>query len=44
MSEHEPKILIVDDQRSMRMTLAGVIEDQGYAVTEAEDGFRRLSS
>ena len=42
MSEHEPKILIVDDQRSMRMTLAGVIEDQGYAVTEAEDGYQAI--
>jgi len=42
MSEYEPKILIVDDQRSMRMTLAGVIEDQGYAVTEAEDGYQAI--
>lgn len=42
MSESRPKVLIVDDQRSMRMTLAGVIEDQGYDVVEAEDGYKAI--
>lgn len=32
------RILIVDDERNMRNTLADVLEDEGYDVTTAEDG------
>ena len=31
-------ILVVDDEPGIRQTLAGVLEDEGYRVTGAEDG------
>ncbi len=31
-------ILVVDDEPSIRETLAGILEDEGYRVTPAEDG------
>ncbi len=34
------KILVVDDQRNMRTTLALMLRDAGYEVDEAEDGDR----
>ena len=33
-----PKILVVDDQRNMRMTLAMMLRGAGYEVDEAGDG------
>ena len=33
-----PKILIVDDQRNMRTTLAMMLRGAGYEVDEAADG------
>ena len=33
-----PKILIVDDQRNMRTTLAMMLRGAGYEVDEASDG------
>src|SRR5471032_2282887 len=33
-----PKILIVDDQRNMRATLAMMLRSSGYEVDEAADG------
>jgi CheY-like chemotaxis protein len=44
MADSKPKVLIVEDQRSMRLTLAGIIEDQGYDVTEVEDGYRAIEA
>ncbi len=38
MANRNPKVLIVDDQRGMRLTLAGIIEDRGYRVTAVADG------
>jgi two-component system response regulator HydG len=32
------KILVVDDQRNMRTTLAMMLRGQGYEVDEAADG------
>ena len=32
------KILIIDDERSIRNSLRGILEDEGYCVDEAEDG------
>ncbi|RAU83051.1 sigma-54-dependent transcriptional regulator [Pontibacter arcticus] len=37
-----PKILIVDDERAIRSTLKEILEFEGYAVDEAEDGARGL--
>ena len=33
-----PKILVVDDQRNMRTTLAMMLRGAGYEVDEASDG------
>ena len=40
----KPKVLVVDDQRSMRLTLSGIIEDYGYDVTEVEDGYQAIDA
>ncbi len=36
-------ILVVDDQPSIRETLGGILEDEGYRVTPAEDGESALT-
>src|SRR5512139_3702191 len=36
-------VLIVDDEASIRMALQGILEDEGYRVTLAEDGLDALS-
>jgi two-component system nitrogen regulation response regulator NtrX len=36
------RILIVDDEESIRATLRQILEDEGYAVEECEDGERAL--
>jgi CheY-like chemotaxis protein len=35
MPSDRPKILIVDDDSGMRLTLEGIIEDEGYEVVSA---------
>ena len=42
MPNDRPKILIVDDDAGMRLTLHGVIEDEGYDVMSATDGYQAL--
>jgi CheY-like chemotaxis protein len=37
------RVLIVDDDRSIRHTLRAVLEDEGYAVLEAGDGAEGLA-
>jgi len=37
-------ILIVDDLHSMRMTLGGILEDEGYSVMTAEDGYHAIEA
>jgi two-component system nitrogen regulation response regulator NtrX len=37
------RILVVDDEPSIRETLGGVLEDEGYHVTSAEDGESSLA-
>jgi UDP-3-O-[3-hydroxymyristoyl] N-acetylglucosamine deacetylase len=37
-SSHEHLVLIVDDEESIRRSLAGILKDEGIAVIEAEDG------
>jgi len=44
MTDNKPKILVVDDMRSMRLTLSGLIEDQGYHVTGVEDGYQAIDA
>jgi DNA-binding NtrC family response regulator len=44
MPVRKPKILVVDDMRNMRLTLAGTIEEQGYDVTGVEDGYQAINA
>ena len=44
MANNKPKILVVDNTRAMRMTLSMIIEDQGYEVTQVEDGYRAIEA
>ena len=44
MAAKKPRILVADDQRGMRLTLSAIIEDQGYDVTAAEDGYQALNA
>ena len=37
-----PVVLVVEDDASVRMTLSFVLEDEGFAVLEAEDGEEAL--
>lgn len=37
-------ILVVDDIRSMRMTLGGILEDKGYNVVLAENGYQAIEA
>jgi len=37
-------ILIVDDEPSIRITLAGILEDEGYNVVIAEDGYKGIAA
>ncbi|MEW6620487.1 MAG: response regulator [bacterium] len=34
----QPKVLVVDDERSIRETLSMILEDDGYVVVSAKDG------
>ena len=36
------RILVVDDERAIRDTLKGILEDEGYEVTVAADGIEAL--
>lgn len=38
------KILVIDDERPIRDSLKGVLEDEGYKVFTAEDGFSGIKS
>ena len=35
-------ILVVDDLRNIRLTLAGILEDKGHNVATAEDGYKAI--
>lgn len=37
-------ILVVDDLQSMRLTLGGILEDEGYNVVTVEDGYRAIEA
>ena len=42
MTDSQPKIMVVDDDQGMRITLEGIIEEEGYDVVGAEDGYRAI--
>jgi len=38
------KILVVDDLRSIRLTLGGILEDKGHDVVTVEDGYQAIEA
>ena len=42
MQPHETNVLIVDDDKGIRFTLEGIIDDEGYMVSGAEDGYQAI--
>ena len=42
MPDYQPKIMVVDDDAGMRLTLEAIIEDEGFDVVGAEDGYRAI--
>ena len=36
------RILIIDDEENIREVLSGILEDEGYDVSTAEDGLKGL--
>lgn len=38
MSEHKPKVLVVDDEKALRTGIKRLLEMENYEVTEAENG------
>ncbi len=40
----QTNILVVDDLRNMRLTLGGILEDEGYSVTMVEDGYQAIEA
>ena len=43
VSARRPKILVVEDQEAVRAVACGFLEDFGYEIVEAGDGFEALS-
>ncbi len=37
-------ILVVDDESGIRITMAGILEDEGYNVVVAEDGYQGIAA
>jgi len=42
MPDYQPKILVVDDDPGMRLTLEGILEEEGFDVVGAEDGYKAI--
>ncbi len=42
MQPHETNVLVVDDDRGVRFTLEGIIDDEGYMVKGAENGYQAI--
>ena len=36
--DNSTKILVADDEKNMRVTLAAILEDKGYSITTADTG------
>jgi DNA-binding NtrC family response regulator len=43
-SNGKTNILVVDDLHSVRLTLGGILEDEGYNVVTAEDGYQAIEA
>ncbi len=44
MANNKPKILVVDDQKGIRLTLSAIMAHQGYDVTEVENGYQAIEA
>lgn len=42
MQVHETNVLVVDDDKGIRFTMEGIIDNEGYAVRGAEDGYQAI--
>ena len=42
--QERANILVVDDEQGIRITLAGILEDEGYNVVVAEDGYKGIAA
>ena len=42
MIDNGPRIMVVDDDPGMRITLEGIIEDEGYDVVGVSDGYQAI--
>ncbi len=42
MQPDQTNVLLVDDDDGIRFTLEGIIEDEGYSVCGAEDGYQAI--
>ena len=42
MTDNQPKIMVVDDDPGMRLTLEGIIEDEGYDVVGVDNGYQAI--
>ncbi len=43
MTKNRARILIIDDEHDIRLSLRGILEDEGYEVMDAESGERGLA-
>lgn len=43
MTGSGPRIMVVDDDPGMRLTLAGIIEEEGFEILEAADGYQAVN-
>jgi len=43
-SNGKTNVLVVDDLRSMRLTLGGILEDEGHNVVTVEDGYQAIEA
>ena len=44
MAPNNPKVLVADDQRGMRLTLEGIFDERGYQVTGVENGYQAIEA
>ena len=44
MNSRKTSVLVVDDLRSIRLTLGRILEDKGYNVVTAEDGYQAIEA
>ena len=42
MTPDRPRVMVVDDDAGIRLTLEAIIEDEGYDVVAVEDGYQAI--